>query len=173
MMKWSPVNTRNTTLVPTICTVPPIALATPVIVSVCPLSFAGPPALPGVGEPTPAPVEAGTVTVEGLTSGRVVAGGELTVTGSGFGPGETGIRLELRSDPVVLAANLTADASGVVTATVTVPAGTPAGRHTLVLVGAGRTLTQEITVTAAPARCVARAVTGATLTWGVRDSFRT
>ncbi|MBO9570075.1 MAG: HtaA domain-containing protein [Cellulomonas iranensis] len=138
-----------------------------------PLSFAGTPALPGVGEPTPAPVEAGTVTVEGLTSGRVVAGGELTVTGSGFGPGETGIRLELRSDPVVLAANLTADASGVVTATVTVPAGTPAGRHTLVLVGAGQTLTQEITVTAAPARCVARAVTGATLTWGVRDSFRT
>lgn len=137
-----------------------------------PVVFGGTPTAPGPQDPAP-PATAGELTVEGLTAGSVVAGGVVTVTGGGFGAGETGIRLELRSDPVVLAAGLTADASGVVTATATIPAGTPAGRHSLALVGAAQTLTQPVTVTAAPERCVARAVTGATLTWGVRDSFRT
>ncbi|WP_203675763.1 HtaA domain-containing protein, partial [Cellulomonas phragmiteti] len=137
-----------------------------------PLSFEGMPQLPAV----PAPVVPGPTSglvVEGLTSGAVVAGGVLTLTADGFAPGEAGVRVELHSDPVVLARGLVADASGVVTTSVTVPAATPAGRHTLVVVGAGRTLRQAVTVTAAPARCVARSVSGATLTWGVRDSFRT
>ncbi|MBD7919557.1 HtaA domain-containing protein [Cellulomonas sp. Sa3CUA2] len=139
-----------------------------------PLSFDGVPQLPATPPaPAPAPAAPAPLVVEGLTSGAVVAGGELSLTAGGFRPGEKGIRLELHSTPVVLARGLTADASGVVTAQFTVPASTPAGRHTLVLVGADQTLRQAITVTAAQPRCVARSVSGASLTWGVRDSFRT
>ncbi|WP_217614497.1 HtaA domain-containing protein [Cellulomonas sp. GbtcB1] len=125
------------------------------------------PTLPG-GDAEPAPVRE----VQGLSaSGAVTAGGELTLTANGFGAGEGGIRLELHSDPVLLA-TLTADASGTVAATFTIPASTPAGAHTLVLIGAGQTLEFPITVQAAAPTCVARAVSGASFTWGVRDSFR-
>ncbi|MBD3781051.1 MAG: HtaA domain-containing protein [Micrococcales bacterium] len=111
--------------------------------------------------------------VQGLSAaGSVVAGGSVTVTANGFGAGEAGIRLELHSDPVLLAGGLVADAAGSVTVTATIPASTPAGPHTLVLVGAGQTLEFPITVEAAAPVCVARAVSGATLTWGVRESFR-
>lgn len=118
--------------------------------------------------PTPAPAA-----VSGGSGDDTFApGASLTFTAGGFGPGETGIRLELHSDPVVLASGLTADAAGVVTVAATIPAATAAGSHTLVLVGASRVVEYPITVAAPVPACVARSVAGATLTWGVRDSFR-
>lgn len=127
--------------------------------------------------PTPTlPTVGGTpvVSVEGVPSnGTITAGTEVTLVATGFAPNQTGIRLELRSDPVVLASGLTADASGTVRVVVTIPAGTPAGSHHLVVVGAdGREVAFPVTVAAAVPVCVARAVSGATLTWGVKDAFR-
>ncbi|WP_082013768.1 phosphatase PAP2 family protein [Microbacterium hominis] len=84
-----------------------------------------------------------------LGSGSVTAGGNLTVTGAGFQPGET-VTIELHSTPVRLGTAV-ASATGTISATVTVPAGTPAGAHTIVLSGAssGVTAATPITVTAA------------------------
>ena len=58
------------------------------------------------------------------------------------------------------------------TVTFTVPTNTPARAHTLYLIGAQHTATFAVVVAAAP-ECVARSVSGASLTWGVRESFRT
>jgi hypothetical protein len=69
----------------------------------------------------------------GLSSQRVQAGGTVTVTASGFAAGET-VQVWLYSSPVFLG-RVVADAAGVVTTTVTIPAGLAAGAHSLVLVG--------------------------------------
>jgi LPXTG-motif cell wall-anchored protein len=100
------------------------------------------------------------------------AGTEVTISAGGFGANETGIRLELHSDPIVLATGLTANAAGVVTATFTIPADAPTGAHTLVLIGATNQAQVAITIAAALPTCTARAVSGATFSWGVRQSFR-
>ena len=141
-----------------------------------PVSFA--PTTPGGGStttptapPTTKPTTPAAATVTGGSGDDTFAAGDsLTLTAGGFAAHQTGIRLELHSTPVVLASGLTADASGVVKVSATIPTSTPAGSHTLVLVGGSRTVEYPITVTA-PA-CVARSVAGATLTWGVRASFR-
>ena len=143
-----------------------------------PVSFAGTPGgeptttptAPATTDPTPPAAPVAASVTGGSGNDAFTPGDPLTLTAGGFAPGETGIRLELHSTPVVLAAGLTADASGVVTAAATIPASTPAGAHTLVLIGASRTV--EYAITVAPPACVARSVAGATLTWGVRDSFR-
>ncbi|WP_308798501.1 family 78 glycoside hydrolase catalytic domain [Agromyces silvae] len=59
-------------------------------------------------------------------------GAQVLVEASGFEPGVQ-VRIELHSDPVLLA-TATASAAGVIAAYATVPAGLPAGQHTLVLV---------------------------------------
>lgn len=83
-----------------------------------------------------------------LGAGTVVQGGEVTVTGAGFLPSEP-LRIELHSAPVVLATTA-ADAQGGLAATVRIPAGTPAGRHSLVVVRAdGTELSMPIVVRAA------------------------
>src|SRR5690606_39990858 len=82
----------------------------------------------------------------GPAAGNVRPGEQLTITAGGFAPHETGIVLELHSDPVVLATGLTADANGVVRYSFTVPAGTPAGAHTLVLKGATHTANVPLAV---------------------------
>jgi hypothetical protein len=115
---------------------------------------------------TPAAVDVAT------TDGVIRTGSQVTITAGGFGANETGIRLELHSDPILLATGLTANAAGVVTATFTIPADAPTGAHTLVLIGAGHQAQVAITIAAALPTCTARAVSGASLTWGVRDSFR-
>jgi hypothetical protein len=107
-----------------------------------------------------------------LASGSVVPGQPVTIVGTGFAPNEQDIVLELHSDPVVLATGLTADALGVVRYTVTIPAGTPAGQHTLYLVGATNTAAVPVRVAEPVPVCVARTVSGATLTWGVKEAFR-
>ncbi len=65
---------------------------------------------------------------------RIPVGTDLRVRGGGFADGSD-VRLELRSDPVVLAEFVTDDGS--VDAVVTIPADTPPGEHTIVVTGTG------------------------------------
>ena len=65
----------------------------------------------------------------GATS--VAAGGALTIRGAGFTPA-TDARVELQSTPVTLASIMT-DSRGELSATVTIPADTAPGRHTIVV----------------------------------------
>ncbi|MEP7766109.1 HtaA domain-containing protein, partial [Sanguibacter sp. 26GB23] len=131
----------------------------------------GVPGAPGTpGSPVPT---TGAAELDGiLASGSVVPGQQVTIVGRGFAPNEQDIVLELHSDPVTLATGLTADALGVVRYTVTIPAGTPAGRHTLFLIGATHTVSVPVLVAEPVPVCVARTVSGASLTWGVKEAFR-
>ena len=65
----------------------------------------------------------------------VHAGGSLTIDASGW-QGSSSVTITLHSDPVVLG-TVSADASGNVHATVTVPAATAPGAHTIVATGTG------------------------------------
>lgn len=84
-----------------------------------------------------------------VNSTLVVAGGNVTISGAGFGP-NTSVSIELLSSPVHLA-TVTAGSGGDVTETVTIPATTSPGTHTLTLTGVDpsgspRQLTVSITV---------------------------
>lgn len=83
-----------------------------------------------------------------LSSSSLAAGGTISLSGTGF-TANSDVRIELHSEPVVLATVQT-DSGGVVTTTVTIPAGTPAGVHSLVVfdIASGITSAQEITVLA-------------------------
>ena len=83
-----------------------------------------------------------------LSAGSIVAGGDVTVSGTGFAPGAK-IAFELRSDPIALG-TLTADAGGVLRGSFTIPASAPAGAHTLVALSGTTVLaTAALSVTAA------------------------
>lgn len=127
------------------------------------------------------PVIVPTVT---LSSGEVKQGDQLVVTGTGFGSGAQ-VSATVHSDPVQLEPQ-TADAQGAVRFTWTVPADFATGAHTVEVVSAAGTASAQFTVTtaavapavpavASPAQqqCVAQEVTGATMSWGVKESFRT
>ena len=76
------------------------------------------------------------VMVDGQVAGDGVtlkAGDEVTLSASGFVPGES-VDVVLRSTPLVLA-TVVADSSGNVTVTVTLPTSLAAGNHTLTLTG--------------------------------------
>lgn len=75
------------------------------------------------------------------------AGAEVTLVARGFVPGER-VTFVLHSDPVVLGTAI-ADADGVATLTVALPAGVPAGAHTVVATGAdsGRAADVGVTLT--------------------------
>lgn len=89
--------------------------------------------LTAVPQPEPQPEPEPTVTPKATLNKLVtVAGGEVVVAGSDFKPGEN-LRLELHSTPVVLT-NVTADATGAFSTTVTIPAGTALGDHSVVIV---------------------------------------
>ncbi|MFB3978672.1 alpha-L-arabinofuranosidase C-terminal domain-containing protein [Microbacterium proteolyticum] len=120
--------------------------------------------------------EAGDPTL--AVSGDLVAGGVLTVSGTGW-PADTDGRLELRSTPVDLGAVRT-DAAGAFRVTVTLPADVTAGRHELVALigdervsvpleiraaGPGET-TPPASVPAAPNAGPSLAVTGGALSLG-------
>ena len=77
-----------------------------------------------------------------------VAGGEISVDGTGFDPGET-VSLALHSEPVALG-TVAADAVGAFSTTVTIPANTVAGDHTVVATGAAGTASAPLAVTAPP-----------------------
>jgi len=87
-----------------------------------------------------------------LSASTVVQGGTIEVTGRGFASGEQ-IALELHSDPVKLA-TVTADASGVFRAQVTIPVSTDPGEHSLVAAGATSGLTAQAALTVEAAASV-------------------
>ncbi|PVE98438.1 carboxypeptidase-like regulatory domain-containing protein [Microbacterium sp. TPD7012] len=96
-----------------------------------------------------------------LSSGAVQAGGDITVSGTGFAPGAE-ITFELHSDPIVLG-TLTADAGGVLKGSFTIPASAPAGAHTLVAFsGVTVVATAALNVTAAGSAGSGGATTGGT-----------
>lgn len=84
----------------------------------------------------------------------VEPGDPVSVDGSGFAPDET-VDETLHSAPVALG-SVTANASGNVSTTVTIPTGTPAGPHELLLTGetSGLTATLPVLVPAAPTKPV-------------------
>jgi hypothetical protein len=92
----------------------------------------------------------------------VTAGQELTLSYAGFQPGEQ-ITLVMRSTPVTLG-TFTADASGLVTADVRIPASAEPGSHTLTLSGPARgDLVVAFRVAAAQQRATAVASAGTDL----------
>lgn len=104
------------------------------------------PSDPGAGDdaPTDPTTVRGSVTVEG----DLVAGGSVTVRGTGFAA-DTDARVEIRSDPVLLGTVRTDDA-GAFSLAATVPAALPAGNHTVVVVVDGVTVgSTTVTVAAA------------------------
>jgi hypothetical protein len=119
-----------------------------------PLTFATAspaPTTSGSPEPSPSP-STSTPTRDArvdLGSATAAPGGSLTLTGTGFAAGER-VLVELHSDPVELG-TATATAAGEVDTTVTVPASTPAGEHTVVLTGqsSGRVAEAALVVVAA------------------------
>lgn len=82
--------------------------------------------------PAPAPTDPSTVRGSVSVTGDLVAGGTVTVRGTGFAPDVAGVRVEIHSDPVLLGTVRT-DAEGSFSLTTTVPASLPAGTHTVVV----------------------------------------
>ncbi|MDF2506811.1 MAG: hypothetical protein K0Q52_670 [Microbacterium sp.] len=98
-----------------------------------------------------------------LSAGSVRAGKDITVSGTGFTPGAT-IAFELRSDPIALGA-LRADADGALQGTLRIPAGAPAGAHTLVALS-GSTVIASATLTVTAAAATGAQTGGATAPGG-------
>lgn len=140
------------------------------------------------------PVGGEVTPVVGVSSSSVAQGGTLTITGSGFDENEL-VSAEIHSDVVTLPAQ--AAVGGVVSFAWTVPADFATGVHTVYLLRAGDTLQSALsttfTVTAraetpgggtdpvvsqpvdeqpAAQVCVAQSVSGASIQWGVKESFR-
>lgn len=116
------------------------------------------------------------VTVEGTPQ----AGASLTVSGSGFTSGQL-VAVEVHSTPYALG-SATVGFDGRFTVTGTLPADFPAGAHTVVAIVDGVELASApVTVAAAAApapvvaapvaTCTAQGVSGASLSWGVKESF--
>lgn len=126
----------------------------------------------GDSRKAPAPLELtwGALTVTSSID-SVVQGGTIAFTGAGFRVGDE-VTATVNSEPVVIGTR-TASVFGTVAFDWTVPAGFEVGRHTIVLETAdGRSASLQFEVTPAAAVCVARAIDGGSLTWGVRSSFR-
>ncbi len=120
--------------------------------------------------PATPPATTGIVVAPEILAG-LVAGGEVTFTADGFEPSETGIMVVIYSDPIVLARDVVADASGRVTWTGRLPAELT-GTHTLTVQGSvnrGVVLDIAANVTTAAMSCP---VDDATLSWGFKESFR-
>jgi hypothetical protein len=94
-----------------------------------------------------------------LGSATTTPGGSLSLTASGFFAGER-VLVELHSDPVELGTT-NASATGAVSMSVTVPASTPSGEHTVVLTGqsSGRVAEAALVVAAASPSPTASATT--------------
>jgi len=92
----------------------------------------------------------GWAATRGITASAsdVTQGGQVVLSGGGFGPNET-VQIELHSTPVVLA-SIPASATGTFSTTLTIPTGTVPGSHTLVARGlsSDREFSTPITVTA-------------------------
>jgi len=104
---------------------------------------------PVVTPPVVTPPAAPAPDLSGSTS-TLPVGGTITLVARDFLPGET-VSFYLHSDPIFLGTAV-ADANGVATLVVAIPAGAPAGEHHVRATGATSLRTAEIpvTVTAAP-----------------------
>ncbi len=113
-------------------------------------------------------------------SGNPQAGGTITVTGSGFTAGQN-VLVEVHSDPYALG-TATVGADGRFTISGTLPADFPAGEHSVVAIVDGQTIAAAVVTIAAatPATAVetapvatrtAQSVSGASISWGVKESF--
>jgi LPXTG-motif cell wall-anchored protein len=130
----------------------------------------------------PVTVAAPTAPFVGFPLGSNVQPGQtLSIVGGGFAPGDV-VTAVANSTPVTIGM-ATAPASGTVAFSWTVPADFAAGAHTVTLsVGGTVVASAPFTVSAAavlpavetPAveSCVAQSVTGASIQWGVKESFR-
>ena len=118
------------------------------------------------------PATTGITLPDGQDPNALVAGEEYTFEAEGFAPNETGVLFVHYSDPVVLADDLTADASGKVSWTGTLPAGLT-GEHTLTFQGSvDRGIVVTINAQLQTAALEGCDVTGGDITWGFKESFR-
>ncbi len=109
---------------------------------------------------------------------RVLQGQTVTFTASPFRAGDE-VSVVIGSDPVTLP-SVVVGRDGVATQTWTVPADFATGAHTVTLAAGERSIslpfavetTTTPDVTPAPEVCVARAVTGGSMDWGFKQSFR-
>lgn len=122
------------------------------------------PAEPAPSNPapsTPAPTAPGAARGTVTVTGELVAGGTVTVRGTGFAADRSGVRVELHSDPVLLG-TIRTDASGAFTLTATLPTALAAGTHTVVvLVDGAEAGATRVVVTAVPRATGTLAATGA------------
>ncbi|MGB3411822.1 MAG: hypothetical protein WBA45_11560 [Microthrixaceae bacterium] len=110
---------------------------------------------PTTAPPTSAPADftppseppASAVPFSGQSSAVAAAGSSIDIDQGGFVAGEA-VTVVLYSTPTVLA-SATADPSGILRAKVTIPAGTTAGSHTLVLFGDSTVKSLQLMVNAA------------------------
>ncbi len=101
---------------------------------------------------------------------EVNAGDEIAVSGEGFAPNETGIRVVLHSTPTILAQDVTADGAGKATWQGVIPATVEPGKHTLTFQGSvSRGVVLEI---GAAEKIVGCELTDGRLDWGFKESFR-
>jgi len=115
--------------------------------------------------PTPAPQPGDQAAVLAV-DGHLRVGASFRLTGTGFAAGER-TTVELHSEPVTLG-TLTADASGRLSGTFTVPSSVTAGTHTLVVTGPTTgTVTLVVAVDPATGTASGLAFTGAELTGGI------
>jgi len=103
-----------------------------------------------------------------LSDGEPVEGGDVTAEADGFQPNESGILVVIYSTPTVLAENVTADASGRVSWSGTLPRGLT-GQHTLTFQGS---VDRGIVLDIAAASELQCTVSDAKLVWGFKESFR-
>lgn len=98
------------------------------------------------------------------------AGDRITASAEGFQPGEQGIAVVVYSTPVVLARDASADQDGRVEWTGNLPGDLEPGEHTLTFQGSvTRGVPFTVTDDEEAGPCL---VEDATLTWGVKESFR-
>lgn len=105
-----------------------------------------------------------------MEDGAVIEpGGRITATADGFAPNETGIRVVVYSTPVVLDRAVTADASGAVRWSGFLPGDLEPGEHTLTFQGS---VDRGVTFTVEEPEVARCEVVDASMTWGVKESFR-
>ncbi len=108
------------------------------------------------------------IELDDATLAALIAGEQVTISVPGFEPNEQGIMVVIYSTPTILAADLNADASGVVTWTGSLPASLT-GEHTLTFQGSvDKGIVLDIP-TSTVGMCLA---TDATLDWGFKEGFR-
>lgn len=116
-----------------------------------------------------------------LSADSVQQGGTLDVRGTGFPAGEL-VTVTVNSDPITLGSGLV-NGSGSFMVSGMIPLTFAAGIHTVIASVGEVRAESALTVTSAPvilvdetpavATCVAQAVSGATIQWNVKESFRT